>query len=163
MKIDERTPPNDSLIAPYAAMEGHYADCFVAVGARADLPDLIGAFYTQPLFKAERLVLRVAAGAPSTDADVAALARGDTDRLAVWTVARRTGTEILLTDASGRTMSWLRAGDDVAFGSVIVPVRDRWGRLTLGPVFQSLVGAHKLYSRALLAGAVSRLRRRQAV
>jgi hypothetical protein len=43
------------------------------------------------------------------------------------------------------------------FGSVVVPVPGRGGKLTLGPVFHSLQGAHKIYSRALLAGAVRRL------
>ncbi|MEO0746509.1 MAG: hypothetical protein AAFY49_14280 [Pseudomonadota bacterium] len=159
MTIREAEIPPGSLIAQFSQAEGHYVDCFATDGA-ADLPSYIEAFYTQPLFQAERVVLRLAARAPSTDAEAAALARGEAERFAVWTVAGRTQTELLMADASGRTMSWLSVDEGLAFGSVVVPVRDRRGRLTLGPVFHRLLGAHKVYSRALLAGAASRLRRR---
>lgn len=159
MTIEETAPPADSLLAQFADAEGHYTDCFVAAGKRAELSDFVEAFYTQPLFQAERLVLRFAARAPSTDAEAAALARGDLDRFASWHVTARTDTELLLQDASGRTMSWLSTAGDLSFGSVVVPVRDRRGRLTLGPVFQSLLSVHKVYSRALLVGSVGRLRR----
>ena len=153
MDIRQTDVPPGSLIAPFATAEGHYADCFVAPGFGADLATFIAAFYTQSLMRAERVVLRVAAGAQSTDAEAVALAAGETDRFAVWKVKQRTETELLMADASGRTMSWLSVTGDLAFGSVVVPVRDRRGRLTLGPVFHSLLGAHRLYSRALLAGA----------
>ena len=159
MNIRQTDVPEGSLIADYARREGHYTDCFTAEG-QAGLPDLITAFYTQPLFKAERLVLRLAARCPSTDAEAAQLAEGASDRFAVWTVAARTETELLMADASGRTMSWLSVAGGLFFGSVVVPVRDRRGRLTLGPVFHTLLKVHVLYSRALLAGAVRRLRSR---
>lgn len=161
MRIDETSPPADTLIAPYVTQEAHYTDCFqVAVHRPVSLGQYITAFYTQPLFRAERLVLRVAARAPSSDADVAALAGGASTRFAVWTVTARTETELFLMDKSGRTCSWLQvAGDRLRFGSVVVPVAGRGGRLTLGPVFHSLIGAHKVYSRALLAGAARRLMR----
>ncbi|MEL7125165.1 MAG: hypothetical protein AAGK30_02995 [Pseudomonadota bacterium] len=158
MNIREAPVPEDSLVAQFAQAKGHYVDCFV-VDMPGELSGYITAFYTQPLFKAERLVLQLAARTPSTDADVAALASGKSDRFAVWTVTGRNATELLMTDASGRTMSWLSAGERLSFGSVVVPVHDKRGRLTLGPVFQSLLGAHKVYSRALLAGAARRLRR----
>lgn len=157
MDIRQTDVPAGSLIAPYATSEGHYTDCFVVAGSDGDLPAFIEAFYTQPLMRAERVVLRIAARAPSTDAEARALAHGRADRFAVWTVSQRTETEILLADASGRTLSWLSVAAGLAFGSVVVPVPDRRGRLTLGPVFHSLRGAHKLYSRALLAGAARRL------
>lgn len=159
MDIQKADIPAGSLIADYAQREAHYTDCFVA-DVQAELPEFIQAFYTQPLFRAERLVLRLAARSPSTDDEVAALAAGTAERFAVWTVTARTKTELLMADASGRTMSWLSVADGLAFGSVVVPVRDRRGRLTLGPVFYSLLTAHTLYSRALLAGAARRLNRR---
>ena len=86
MNIRQTDVPEGSLIADYARREGHYTDCFTVEG-QAGLPDLITAFYTQPLFKAERLVLRLAARCPSTDAEAAQLAEGASDRFAVWTVA----------------------------------------------------------------------------
>ena len=63
-----------------------------------------------------------------------------------------------MADRSGRTMSWLMVdADHLRFGSVVVPERSRSGKLTLGPVFHSLLSAHKVYSRALLAGAARRV------
>jgi len=156
MNIVETTPPEGSLIAAYAARAAHYVDCFeVACPAPVTLPALIAAFYTQPLFRVERIVLRVAARAPSTAADVTALADGTATRFAVWDMTSRTTDQLLMTQRGGRTCSWLQVDTNaVRFGSVVVPVEGRGGVLTLGPVFQSLLGAHKVYSRALLAGAV---------
>ncbi|MEL6465414.1 MAG: hypothetical protein AAFQ58_10640 [Pseudomonadota bacterium] len=162
MKIDQIPVPDGTLIAPYAHKAGHYTDCFeTPVAAPVSLAAFIHAFYTQPLFKAERVVLRLAAGQSSTDADAQALADGDSQQFAVWTVAGRTETEVLLAERSGRTMSWLMVTPAaLRFGSVVVPVRQRSGKLTLGPVFNSLVGPHKVYSRALLSGAARRAQTR---
>ncbi len=159
MKIDEIPLPDGTLIAPFATKEAHYTDCFeTPVAQPVSLRAFIRAFYTQPLFKAERLVLRIAAKQPSSDDDVMALAKGTADRFAVWDVANRTGTELLMADRSGRTMSWLMTTPDaLRFGSVVVPQRTKSGKLTLGPVFHSLLTAHKVYSRALLAGAARRV------
>lgn len=160
MEINETAPPPGSLIAPFVEREAHYVDCFeTPVDAPVGLSDFITAFYTQPLFRAERVVLRFTAGARSTDADVAALADGSAAQFAVWSVSDRRADEIFLTDKGARTCSWLQAGADaLRFGSVVVPVAGRGGKLTLGPVFHSLLGAHKVYSRALLSGAARKLR-----
>ncbi|MFL4470773.1 hypothetical protein ACERZ8_13105 [Tateyamaria armeniaca] len=160
MSVQETSPPAGSLLAEYATRDAYYTDCF-ETHLEGDVPlsAFITAFYTQPLFRAERLVLRVAARAPSTDADVAALAAGEATRFAVWQVEGRKDDEILLKDRSGRTCSWLQvAPGTLRFGSVVVPVAGRGGTLTLGPVFHSLLGAHKVYSRALLSGAARKLR-----
>jgi len=157
MQTTETEPPDDSLIASYARRDGHYTDCF-----EAQCPQgvYITAFYTQPLFRAERVVLRLAARAPSTDDEVAALASGAATQLAVWQVEDRRETEVLLKEKSGRTCSWLQVQDGILrFGSVVIPVSGRGGKLTLGPVFHSLLGAHKVYSRALLVGAARQLAR----
>ncbi|APX13792.1 hypothetical protein BWR18_09085 [Tateyamaria omphalii] len=139
--------------------EAHYTDCFeTPVSAPVSLAAFIRAFYTQPLFKAERLVLRIAARQPSTDAEVQALADGQADAFAVWSVSGRNEQELLMADRSGRTLSWLMAdAGHLRFGSVVVPERTKLGKLTLGPVFHSLLSAHKVYSRALLSGAVRRV------
>lgn len=159
MIIDETPVPEGTLIAPYAVAEGHYVDCFECANVGgASLAAFVQAFYTQPWFQAERLVLRVAARAPSSDAGAAALASGDAEQFAIWRVIERTANEVLLRAKGGRTLSWLQAEADVLrFGSVVVPVAGRGGKLTLGPVFSSLSGAHKVYSRALLAGAARRI------
>lgn len=160
MEITETVPPPDSLIAPFLEREAHHVDCFEVPyeGPAVTFAAFITAFYTQPLFRAERVVLRFLAGAPSTDADVTALAQGRATQFAVWTVHERREDEIFLMDKGGRTGSWLQTGDGVLrFGSVVVPVPGRGGRPTLGPVFHSLLGAHKVYSRALLAGAARKV------
>lgn len=46
------------------------------------------------------------------------------------------------------------------FGSAVVPIIDRRsGEARMGPVFQALLGFHKLYSRILLRATVTRLAR----
>ncbi|MEL7164166.1 MAG: hypothetical protein AAGL96_01740 [Pseudomonadota bacterium] len=158
MNIEETPVPPGTYLADFVAREGHYTDCFTAPGKTATLPQFITAFYTQPLFRAERLVLRATAGARSTDEQVRALASGEINDFAVWKVHSRSNTEILLEDIqSNRTLSWLSTAGGLHFGSVVRPVRNRRGQLVLGPVFDALLSAHKLYSRALLAGAARRV------
>ncbi len=159
-------PPDDALITPFVTKEKHYTDAFmVDVAGPVTLPEFIQSFYTTPLFRAERLVLRVLAKAPSTRTDVDALADGASDRFAVWQVNGRTETEILLDAKDGRTKSWLRVtpdGDGVIlwFGSVVVPARNKRGQLVLGPVFDSLLTPHRIYSRMLLGSAAMRFHRK---
>ena len=44
------------------------------------------------------------------------------------------------------------------FGSAVVPVKNaKTGRSTLEPGFRALLGFHKMYSKALLSAAKSRL------
>ncbi len=155
--------PTGSLIAEQATQAGYYTDCFsCVVPGQVCLADYVTAFYTTPLFRAERLVLRLAARAPSTDAQARALAEGETERFAVWQVAARHDDEMLLAERSGRTKSWFKvaaqgADTQLFFGSVVVPVKAKSGKMVLGPVFDSLLTAHGLYSRALLASASRRL------
>ncbi|MEO9819205.1 MAG: hypothetical protein ABJ370_05130 [Paracoccaceae bacterium] len=161
---EECPVPENRLISPFRAAEAHHTDAFcLEFAGQVDLADFINAFYTSWLFKLERLVLRVFAKAPTSDAQAQALASGDLDTFAVWRVEGREPTEILLGERSGRTKSWLAiepAGEVTRlwFGSIVVPVH-RKGKLTLGPVFDSLLGAHKVYSRSLLMAAAAQLRR----
>lgn len=161
-QILHTAPPEGSLIAPFAAREGHYVDAFcVHVPTRQYLRDFVAAFYTTRLFRVERMVLGVLARSPSSDADAMALAAGVTDRFAVWSVEARRAEEVLLADASGRTKSWLHAapegqGTRLWFGSVVVPV-PRGGSSVLGPVFHTLEGAHRVYARLLLQSAAANL------
>ena len=67
------------------------------------------------------------------------------------------------------TRSWLMvaaAGENATrlyFGSAVVPVVDRKsGKSTMSFTFRALIGFHKLYSRALLRAAASRLDSRRA-
>lgn len=145
---------------------GAYTDCYVTEIARTvSLPEYVEAFYTTPIFKLERLILKWSVSKPSTDAEARHLAHGATDAFAAWSVEVRASDQLLLCDFLRRTRSWLMvsaidsygSGTRLYFGSAIVPVRSRSGQTTLGFAFNSLLGFHKLYSRALLRAARSRL------
>jgi len=161
--------PAGALLGRYAGAGG-FADCyFTDVDRAVALPEFVEAFYTTTLFKLERAILRLAVSRPSTDAEARRLARGETDRFAAWTVEARAPDQLLLADDTGRTKSWLGvvATEDAGspctllhFGSAIVPNRGGdAGHAGLGFAFTSLLGFHKLYSRALLRAARSRLSR----
>lgn len=149
---------------------GAYTDCYVAeIGRPVTHAEYVTAFYTTALFKLERLILAWLVARPSTDAQAAALAAGTLDAFAAWTVEARADDQLLLSDFRDRTRSWLMVegagfngepGTRLYFGSAVVPVTDRKsGQATLGTSFRALLGFHKLYSRALLLSAGSRLMR----
>jgi hypothetical protein len=52
------------------------------------------------------------------------------------------------------------AGTRLLFGSAVMPRHDADGNPSLGAAYALLLGLHKAYSRALLASACARLRRR---
>ena len=148
---------------------GSFVDCYtVQVPLPVAQAQFVEAFYTTPLFKAERAVLRLFARSPSTDQDARNLAEGTTDTFAVWRVAQRTNEQLLLTDRTGRTSSWLMALPDSAesgrttslfFGSAVTGRTDAsTGKQAVGPVFRALLGLHDVYSRRLLEAAASRLK-----
>lgn len=156
--------PANALLQRYRTAQG-FADCYaVEVDRNVSLEQFITAFYTTPLFKVERAILKWAASRPSTDADVQALATGERETFAAWRVEARESTQILLADFMGRTRSWLMVepletgGTRLNFGSGIVPKVDaKTGQASMGIAFTALLGFHKLYSRALLAAARKRL------
>jgi len=144
----------------------HFSDCFgITVDRPVSLPMFVHAFYTSPVFRAERLILRLF-GWPSTDGELQDLLDGRRQTFAAWRLAGRTPNQLLMADALGRTRSWfcvtphpdgartlLQFGSGVAAG---VDPRTGQRRRSLG--FRLLGGFHVLYSRALLAAAASRLR-----
>ncbi len=166
------TVPPGTKLAAYGARPGYYTDCFATeLDGVVALSDYINAFYTTPLFKAERLVLRLV-GIGSSDAQVSDLATGATDKFAAWRVEYREEHELLM-DAVGRTWSWFRveeAGSPDApatrllFGSVVAPMEGRDADTPrMGFLFAALLGAHRVYSRLLLAAAARRIARGQTV
>jgi hypothetical protein len=128
----------------------------------------VEAFYTTPLFKIERGVLRWLAARPSSDDQARELARGGRAQFAAWTVEGRAPNQLLLADYTGRTRSWLMTapgspgeGTRLYFGSAVVARKDpKTGRGKLGFTFDALLRFHKLYSRLLLGSARSRLQSR---
>jgi hypothetical protein len=159
--------PEDTLLYELRR-RGCFTDCFTtAIPLTVTQAQFIEAFYTTPLFKAERLVLRVLAGRKSSDQQARELAHGNREAFAVWRVTQRNAEQILLTDETGRTSSWLMVlpsqaphepGTRLYFGSAIRPKSiDERGRPQLGGVFHALLGMHTVYSRRLLQAAAARL------
>jgi hypothetical protein len=146
---------------------GAYTDCYALDVDRAvSQADYIRAFYTSWLFKIERFILTWIVAKPSTDAQAAALARGEADCFSAWTVEGRTADQLLMCDYQARTRSWLMTEPleggmrtRLYFGSAVVPLRpDGRKDSAFGAAFHLLLGFHKLYSRALLQAARSNLR-----
>lgn len=159
-------PPN-SLLATYAK-DGHYVDCFCTeIAGRISFADFIFAFYTTTLFKLERWILTWLVSRPSTDEEARELAEAGRATFAAWSLEARRENEVLMCDLFGRTRSWLMIipMDDsrttLYFGSAVVPVRNpQTGKLSLGCIYRSLLGFHKIYSVLLLFSASRRLERR---
>lgn len=160
--------PEATLLAQLRSA-GSYTDCFsLALPLAVTQAAFVEAFYTTSLFKAERLVLRLFSGKKSTDRHAFELARGTGTSFAVWSVTQRTENELLLTDQTGRTSSWLMARPEVYggrpstrlfFGSAIKPKRNPspGEEPRFSGLFHALLGLHNLYSRKLLEAAASRI------
>jgi hypothetical protein len=140
---------------------GKYGDCFaVPVDRVVNLAEFVFAFYSSPVFRIERLILRVLVGVPSSDADARAVADGSAGSFAVWYVGERTATQLLMCDRYERTRSWFRvvpmSGDRtlLQFGSAVAargaPTRSESRG---GGGFRLLLRFHVLYSQALLHAA----------
>ena len=151
----------ENVVQGSGAPAGNYTDCYtLQTGNSVSLENFVAAFYSTWLFRLERILLRVFADKPSTDADLAELLNERSDRFAAWTVEARSDNELLMCDFRGRTRSWFMVapagsagtrlwfGSAVLFGSAAEPESASTDRL-----FRLLLGFHKLYSRALLASA----------
>lgn len=162
--------PPSSLLGKYKSEIG-FADCYVTeVPGTVTQEAFIEAFYTSPLFKFERTILSCVAALPATDADARLLASGRSKTFSAWRVEGQSASEILLSDFTGRTRSWLMAmpltastaepGTLLYFGSAVVP-RSSSGKSkpVMGWSFHALLGFHRFYSRLLLAAASRRARR----
>ncbi len=164
MTIRRGLVPVDSLLASYSR-PGNYTDCFIAeVPGQVTFSRFVDAFYSSPCFKPERFLLMALLDKRSSAEDIQALADGQADRFAAWTVEARGEGEILLCDFQQATRSWLKAeplasgGTRLWFGTAVALSRQSGARQTIGRlIFASLGWFHRLYSRALLWGAVRRL------
>ena len=149
---------------------GRYGDCFsITVDRAVNLAEFVFAFYTSPLFRIERWLLRALVGAPSSDSGARALAGGSAASFAVWYVGERTATQLLMCDRYERTRSWFRVVSLdggrtlLQFGSAIAADRaeraeraehvERAGGRALGGRFRLLLGFHVFYSQLLLHAA----------
>ena len=158
--------PQTALLNKYQ-QQGAYTDCYsVEVPRAISHSEFVEAFYTTPLFKVERFILAALVSRPSTDLQARQLALGEVETFAAWRVEGKTGNQLLLCDFLGSTRSWLMTEKSspaststrLYFGSAVVPKLDaKTGQAKYGFGFHALLGFHRLYSRALLRSAVSRL------
>ncbi len=160
--------PQTSLLLRYDDGKA-FADCYVTeVSGEVSQPAFVEAFYTTPLFKLERWMLRWLLSRPSTDIEAAQLAHGRIDTFAAWRVEDRGTDQLLLGDFTGRTKSWLMvapvssaatgARTRLYFGSAVVARVDAGsGSQRMGFAFHALLGFHKLYSNLLLQAARARI------
>ena len=160
--------PLNTMLRSYKDGPG-YADCYVTEVQGAIAQEIfIEAFYTSPLFKVERTILKYLASRPATDAEAKQLAAGNATKFSAWRIERQSTSELLLADVTGRTRSWLMAtpgtGSVTApstflyFGSAVLP-RTTQGATnpSMGWPFHALSGFHRLYSRLLLSAASRRV------
>ena len=161
--------PQKALLGKYQKQDA-YTDCYSVVVPRTiSYSEYVEAFYTTPLFRVERFILATLVSRPSTDIQAKQLASGEGEAFAAWNVEGKAENQLLLCDFLGRTRSWLMtdageqgksAGTRLYFGSAVVPQRNaKTGQAKYGLAFHAMLGFHRLYSRALLLSAVSRLAR----
>lgn len=148
------------------ADQGAYVDCYAAdIDRVVTFEQFVGAFYTTWLFKLERWILAWTVKKPSSDEEAQDIARARRSRFAAWSEEARAVDQLLMCDFLGATRSWFmirphESGTHLYFGSVVTARRNpRTGHLELGRGYRLLLGFHKLYSRALLQAARSKLRR----
>jgi hypothetical protein len=163
------TLPEEALLSKYARA-GAYTDCYTTEIAKpVSHAAYVEAFYTCTLFRLERFLLTWLVFKPSTDAQARDLASGVSGTFAAWRVEERSANQLLMCDFLGQTRSWFMIGPPgdggavftrLYFGTAVMPVRDKVsGQARMGLAFKSLVAFHRLYSRALLSAARSRLTR----
>lgn len=162
--------PEKALLARYKPEDSSqgYTDCFaVALNQNIELSDYIEAFYTSPVFKLERTILRLV-GKSSTNAQAKELAQGNRASFAAWRVEDRTPEQILLCDFMGKTRSWLMTETDpttqqatLYFGSAVVfpaQTSNQRSNSVKKPLGFSLMSRlHVIYSKVLLNAAYRKL------
>jgi len=157
--------PDDALLGVYKR-NGAYTDCYsTEISGSVTHAQFIKAFYTTPVFKLERLILKLAVSKPSSDAEVNLLADGEADTFAAWSVENRGENQLLMCDFKSRTRSWFMIEPvecnnktRLYFGSAVVPLKNaKTGVSSLGLAFHALLWFHKFYSVVLLFSAKSRL------
>ena len=167
--IKRCTVPANTLLDKYL-VNGAYTDCYTAeISGSVSLPEFIFSFYTTPLFKVERLILKFTVSKPSTDVQARQLADSKIDKFAAWHVEGRNESELLMCDFLERTRSWFKlipvsqTRTQLYFGSAISSRQNpKTGKLSLGFGFRTLLGFHQIYSRLLLHSARLRIRRQQS-
>jgi hypothetical protein len=169
LNIVETDLPTDALLNIYKT-NGSHTDCY-STEIRLDISfeQFVYAFYSTPLFKLERFILKWIVDRPSSDKDIEKLLNSSSNVFAAWTIEQRTDNQLLLCDFQQRTRSWFNVSSmnnnntvttRLYFGSAVVPKKTQTSKSTktnLGVLFTALLGFHKLYSILLLFSAKKRL------
>ncbi len=160
--------PEAAFLKTYEYKAGCYVDCYyLDVPESVSLPDYVYAFFTSPVFRIERAMLRLFASSQSSDCDVKELATNKGDRLAGWRAMARDDTQMILAVGEGPIRTWFMCGKPEAafegtrlyFGSAVLPTKQSdTGKPEMGRMFRYLLGFHKIYSRVLLRSAKRKLR-----
>jgi hypothetical protein len=164
--VTQNVVPDDSLLRTYrggARPECWLGsgDCFaISVDRAVSLADFVFAFYTSAVFRLERAVLALLAGAPSTATDARRLADGAALSFAVWRVGERTATQLLMCDRYERTRSWFSVAPLengwtlLQFGSAVASSGGpRTATAARASLFRLLLKFHVMYSQLLLRAA----------
>lgn len=169
LNVISRSIPDGALISKYAIVPGGYTDCFsVDVSRKVILNEFILEFFSTPIFRIERLILAILPSGRSTRQDIADLASGLSETMAIWKVETRFDTQLIMSAGSGPVRTWLMVVEDqpepgysrLYFGSAVLPTKTgRDGQKKLGKGFHLLSGFHNYYSRLLLWMAAYRLAR----
>ncbi len=157
----ERHPiPDNTLLEKYLN-SGNYVDCYTTeISKQLSFADFVFAFYTTPLFKLERLILKFTVSKPSTDIQARQVADGKIEKFAAWSVEARTENELLMCDILSRTRSWFMTipaegfRTRLYFGSAVLP---KTGNSSLEFGFRAMLGFHQVYSVLLLYSAKRKL------
>jgi hypothetical protein len=176
LSVTQGALPEDSLLRTYRGgarpeLWRGQGDCFaVSVDRVVSLKEFVFAFYTSPIFRIERLILGILAGARSTDIQARRLADGAGCSFAVWRAGERTATQLLMCDRYERTRSWFRvvplndAKTLLQFGSAVASGSgDSSAKGLRGGFFRLLLKFHVVYSQVLLHAAKLGVKRRDPV
>ena len=168
--IEKCAVPVNTMLDKYL-MNGAYADCYMTeISGPISFSEFIFSFYTTPLFKIERLILKLTVSKPSTDDQTRQLADSKINKFAAWHVENRSENEMLMCDFLGRTQSWFKVTPvsetrtQLYFGSAISSSQNpKTGKLSLGFGYKALLGFHQIYSMLLLYSARSSLRQQHSI
>ncbi len=154
--------PDGALLQEFVD-RGEYTDCFaIMVGNNVTFPEYVESFYTTSLFKAERLVLKWLISRPSTDEEARQVSRNETHAFAAWKEHGRSDNQLVMMDFRQQTCSWFmlvpqEKGNRLYFGSAVMRNQQTSRGRKMKWTYRSLLGLHRLYSRALLHVAARRL------
>lgn len=169
MSVNKGALPDNALLQEYVR-RGAYTDCYQStVEGNHSHADFVVAFYTTWLFRLERFILAWLVARPSSDLEAQEVANNERATFAAWRVEARDNNQLLMCDFRDRTRSWFMVEHFVEnqvaytrlyFGSAVVPVTQaEKGGARFSFLFRVLLGFHRVYSRALLNCAGSRLTR----